>query len=279
MATWWLEQAEPTVDLRSSRRVVAIVRTLGPLARLPEAVVQGAALAAALPPDAVRTGAVPVPVAACAALTQRHAHWDGTGFPAIGGSAIHPAAQLLAAAEWIEHRRGGSPRVLEVALRTEAGRALSPALAFVAADHLREILAAAPADAHHGLRVSQGALLCIRPAGVEELHPASQGPVLEHVERVARSALRPFDRVYVSGLEVVTWIAHGHAAAAASVARRLAPALDAVPVVGGVGTLRCAVGVALAGDDATTFADLLAVARRRALQASEQAPGLGAAAV
>ena len=267
LALWWIEQEAHGAELRSSRRIVARIRVLGRLAMADTASTTGAALAAALPPGALRDSTLTLPHAARDALTFRHARWDGGGVPcAKAGAAIPLSAQILAVAEWMEGRDGASPSSLDAGLREEAGHRFSPALAHNAAANLRELLAVAPPDAHLGLKVTSGTLVCVTADGLDGHAEAARTATMSEIERRVRATLRPSDRVYRTDRDVVIWLPHTGPEGAMAATARMQPALDAVPVAGTVGvTVSCSATFALADTDATSFADLLAVARERAV--------------
>ena len=267
LALWWIEQEAHGAELRSSRRIVARIRVLGRLAAADATATTGAALAAALPPGALRDAALTLPQAARDALAFRHARWDGAGVPSgVQGEKIPSSAQLLALAEWMESRDGASPGSLETGLREEAGKRFSPSLAHSAAANLRELLAVAPPDAHMGLKVTSGTLVCVTPDGLDGHAEAARVATMAEIERRVRAKLRPSDRVYRTDRDIVVWLAHTGPDGAMAATNRMQPTLDAVPVAGTVGvTISCSATFALADTDATSFADLLAVARERAI--------------
>jgi hypothetical protein len=260
-------------DLRVPRRMSERILVLANRLALDTGEARSAALAAALPPGARADGRLPLPDGTRAALAARHARWDGAGVVSdLAGDAIPIAAQLLAAVDWMETRDGASVDALREALRYEAGRTFSPTLARVMAESLPALLSVASVGAHLGLRVTTGAMLCIKPCDPDALPAALRPAFLAALETRVRERLRPTDRVYCTEAEVVVWLNGTDADGAMRVTQRLGPVVERV-VVPSIQRLEvaCRIGAAVADSDATSFSDLLARARLRAQRAAAAA--------
>lgn len=252
-------------ELRVPRRMVERILLLAPKCDIEPADARAAALAAALPPGARADTRLPLPDGTRAALAYRHARWDGAGVVNdVRGAKIPIAAQLLAAADWLESRDGASRDALVEALRFETGRTFSPRMAAAMAACMEGLLQVSAADAHLGLRVTNGAMLCIAAVNPETLPPALLPAFLAALESRVRERLRPSDRVYCTDSEVVVWLTSTPADGAMRAAQRLEPIVARVPVPSLQRLeVACRIGVAVADNDATSFTELLGVARTR----------------
>ncbi len=257
-------------DLRVPRRMVERILLLARHLDADPAEARAAALAAALPPGARADTRLPLPDGTRAALAYRHARWDGTGIVTDlpGGHPPLPA-QLLAAADWLEVRDGASHDALVQAVRYESGRAFSPVLARALEERMEALRTVVSADAHLGLRVTNGAMLCIAARDPESVPPALRAPLLAVLEAKVREKLRPSDRVYCTDSEVVVWLSSTNAEGAERAAARLAPVVERVAVPSlARAEVACRIGVSVADVDANSFTELLAVARLRGQSAT-----------
>lgn len=257
-------------ELRVPRRMVERILLLAQRLHADPADARAAALAAALPPGARADTRLPLPDGTRLALAYRHARWDGTGVVNdLAGDRIPVPARLLAAADWMEARDGASRAALAEALRYESGRALGPDTVTAMIESLDGLLTVNAADAHLGLRVTQGAMLCIAARDPESIPQALRAPFLAALESRVRERVRPTDRVYCTDAEVVVWLGNTTADGAVRAAARLEPAVARVPIPS-LQRVEVAtrIGLALADSDATSFTELLAMARLRAQKAS-----------
>ena len=253
-------------ELRVPRRMVERILLLAQRLPADPADARAAALAAALPPGARSDTRLPLPDTTRAALAWRHARWDGTGVVTdLAGDRIPVAAQLLSAVDWLEARDGASRAALAEALRYESGRALGPVMTRTMLESLDALLSVSAADAHLGLRVTNGAMLCIAARDPEAIPPALRAPFLAALESRVRERVRPTDRVYCTDSEVVVWLTNTTAEGAVRAAARLEPAVSRVPIPS-LQRMEVAtrIGVAMADSDANSFTELLAMARLRA---------------
>lgn len=272
LALWWRAHTSTSVESReeaaAARRSVERIGVLARMLALDPQTTAAVQVAAALPAGMLSESSVRLGPVTRSALTLRHARWDGQGIPrGVGGGSIPLEAQVLTVADWLETREGSPPHALEAGLRAEGGHRLDPNLADLAAAHARQLAAVGSPEEISGLRVTRGALLCITPDGLDAVQREggldARHAALRAVEDLVRSRLRPTDRVRCTDREVVAWLKDANADGALAVLRRLEPALKAVPLTGEIPAVACFVGVALADADATSFAELLSVARGR----------------
>ncbi len=252
-------------EIRVPRRMVERILLLAPRCGADPGDARSAALAAALPPGSRSDNRLALPEGTRSALAYRHARWDGQGVVTdLSGAKIPVPAQLLAAVDWLEARDGASREALIQALHFESGRTLSVQIATAMAECMDALLQVSAADAHLGLRVTSGAMLCIAAVNADTLPPALLPAFLAALESRVRERLRPSDRVYCTDSEVVVWLTSTPADGALRAAQRLEPIVARVPVPS-VQRLEvaCRIGVAVADNDATSFTELLAVARGR----------------
>lgn len=260
-------------DLRVPRRMVERILVLAQTLSADPADARAAALAAALPPGARADTRLPLPDGTRAALAYRHARWDGGGIVRdLPGGQVPMPAQLLAAADWLEVRDGASRDALVDAARYESGRVFSPPLARALVDAMDQLRSVTSADAHLGLRVTNGAMLCISPRDPESVPLPLRAPMLAVLEGKVRERLRPTDRVYCTDAEVVVWLASTGADGAERAAARLTPVIDRISVPSLTRTeVACRIGVAVADVDASSFTELLSIARARSQTADRVA--------
>lgn len=253
-------------ELRVPRRMVERILLLGARLGADPSHTRAAALAAALPAGAASDARLPVPASTRAALTHRHARFDGLGLPpGVGGDALPVPAQLLAAADWLELRDGASPEALATAIAEESGRRFSPTVARAMTAALPALLVAGPTDGHLGMRVTTGALLVVGAVNPDALAPEMRPAFLAALEARLRERLRPSDRVYCTDSDVVAWLSGSTPEGALSAMRRLEPLVARVPVPSIQRVeVACRIGLAVADSDATSFSELLRVARARA---------------
>ncbi|MFZ5481298.1 MAG: hypothetical protein ACOZNI_31350 [Myxococcota bacterium] len=260
---WLRDRADDLPDGGAARRSTERARLLCAAVGIEPAEVL---LAAALPTSAASEPGLHLPAGARQALVMRHARWDGTGVPPVAGAAIPPAAQVLALVEWLDAREGTAPETLAAELRAEAGKRFSPAFVEVVLDELGTLRAVRGAGFATDFRIARGALICAVPEGVDaERRPAALADAAARLRRM----LRPRDRVETTAEEVVVWLRDADAEGALAVLARVRPALRALPIEGvDVGGVGFRYGVAVAGADASRFAQLLVVARSRCRDAA-----------
>ena len=266
LALYLAERTPLEGDLRVPRRMVERILVLAKQLDVDAGDARAACLAAALPAGARADTRLPLPEGTRAALASRHARWDGTGIVHdVSGAAIPMPAQLLAAADWLEARDGASRDALVEAVRVESGATFSPSVVTGMIATMEALRSVAAADAHMGLRVTSGAMLCIAARDPESVPMGLRAPFLAALESKVRERLRPTDRVYCTDGEVVVWLGGTDADGAARAAARLVPVVErvAVPSLARV-EVACRIGVAVADLDATSFTDLLSIARVRA---------------
>jgi len=277
LALWWQgagggRAADRSVALRrATQRVEAVARALGH----GSATVGAVQLAIALPPGILAEPGLALPVATRRALSSRHARWDGTGIPdELRGSAIPIEAQLLSLVDWLEIHDGSPPHTLTAALRAERGRRFAPELVRVAAEHLPELRVSSFLDVSSRFRVTEGALLVVTPEGIEHDPSPRREQVLSVLDQKLRSLVRPTDRVFCTDHDVVVWLAGVDAQGAMGTLKRIEPIVARVAIPGiEVGAVACGASLALADTDATSFTELLAVARERARRRAEVSAG------
>ncbi len=253
-------------DLRVPRRMVERILVLGGRLQADPSQTRAAALAAALPAGAASDTRLPLPLSTRAALTYRYARFDGLGLPpGVGGDALPLSAQLLAAADWLEMRDGASAEALSAAIAEESGRRFAPTMARALLAGLPALLVAGPADGHLGMRVTTGALLVVGAVNPDALAPEMRPAFLAALESRLRERLRPSDRVYCTDADVVAWLSGSTPDGALAAMKRLEPLVARVPVPSIQRVeVACRIGLAVADSDATSFSELLRVARARA---------------
>lgn len=275
LALWWRARSSTTVEAREeaagARRNVERIAVLARLLHLDPETTAALQLAAAVPPGMLAERDVRLGPTTRAALTLRHARWDGMGIPrGVKGDNIPIEAQVLGVADWLEVREGSPAHSLEAGLRAEGGARFGKELAELAATHARTLAAVGSPEVIGGLRVTRGALLCITPEKLDAIEREggleARQAALRAVEEFVRGRLRPTDRVRCTDREIVAWLKDANADGALAVIKRLEPALRAVPLTGEIPAVSCTVGVSLADSDATSFAELLSVARGRVAQ-------------
>lgn len=277
LALWWQgagggRAAERMATLRrATQRVEAVARAMGLGADLIGAV----QLAIALPPGILAEPGVALPMPTRRALSFRHARWDGTGIPNdMKGDAVPIEAQLLSLADWLELYDGSPAHTLTASLVAEKGGRFSPDLVRVAAERLADLRVSSFHDVSSRFRVTQGALLVVTPEGLEHDPEPRREQVLAALDRKLRALVRPTDRVYCTDQDVVVWLGGVDAQGAMGALRRIEPAVTRLPVPEiEVGSVACGASLALADTDATSFTELLAVARDRARRRAEVSAG------
>ena len=252
-------------DLRVPRRMVERILMRGARLDADPAAVRAAALAAALPPGATADTRLPLPDGTRAALAFRHARFDGLGLPpGVGGAGVPLPAQLLAAADWLEMRDGASQEAMVAAIADESGRRFSPTLASNLVGAIDGLMVAGPTDGHLGMRVTSGALLVVGAVNPDAVANSMRPAFLAALESRLRERLRPADRVYCTDTDVVAWLSSTTPDGAIAAMKRLEPLVARVPVPSIQRMeVACRIGLAVADSDATSFSELLRVARAR----------------
>ncbi|MBM4369102.1 MAG: hypothetical protein FJ102_23005 [Deltaproteobacteria bacterium] len=208
---------------------------------------------------------MPLPDGTRAALACRHARFDGLGLPpGVGGAGVPLPAQLLAAADWLETRDGASPEAIVAAIAEESGRRFSPTMASTLVGAIDGLMVAGPTDGHLGMRVTSGALLVVGAVNPDAVEGTMRPAFLAALESRLRERLRPSDRVYCTDTDVVAWLGPTTPEGAIAAMKRLEPlvARVRVPSIQRM-EVACRIGLAVADSDATSFSELLRVARAR----------------
>jgi len=125
-------------------------------------------------------------------------------------------------------------------------------------------MVAGPTDGHLGMRVTSGALLVVGAVAPDAVASEMRPAFLAALEARLRERLRTSDRVYCTDTDVVAWLGATTPEGAIAAMKRLEPlvARVRVPSIHRM-EVACRIGLAVADSDATSFSDLLRVARAR----------------